>query len=66
MLVVQIEWMMEVPEIYRQCYDKPFKASGYNTNLIKQQHGAVARKMHTNISPVKHCTLPLIINWSMK
>ncbi|TNM85567.1 hypothetical protein fugu_007838 [Takifugu bimaculatus] len=25
MMAVQIEWMMEVPELYRQCYDKPFK-----------------------------------------
>lgn len=25
MMAVQIAWMMEVPEMYRQCYDKPFK-----------------------------------------
>lgn len=25
MMAVQIEWMMEVPELYRQCYDKPFE-----------------------------------------
>lgn len=25
MMAVQIAWMMEVPEIYRQCYDKPFR-----------------------------------------
>ncbi|XP_074540324.1 CST complex subunit STN1 isoform X2 [Halichoeres trimaculatus] len=23
-MAVQIEWMMEVPQLYRQCYDKPF------------------------------------------
>lgn len=25
MMAAQIAWMMEVPEIYRLCYDKPFK-----------------------------------------
>lgn len=25
MMAVQIAWMMEVPEVYQQCYDKPFK-----------------------------------------
>uniref|UniRef100_A0A3Q4ATH1 CST complex subunit STN1 n=1 Tax=Mola mola TaxID=94237 RepID=A0A3Q4ATH1_MOLML len=24
-MAVQIAWMMEVPELYRQCYDKPFQ-----------------------------------------
>ena len=44
-MAVQIAWMMEVPELYRQCYDKPFQlqtASGYRHPIIYSHHTAHA------------------------
>uniref|UniRef100_UPI0037E81392 CST complex subunit STN1 n=1 Tax=Semicossyphus pulcher TaxID=241346 RepID=UPI0037E81392 len=47
-MAVQIAWMMEVPQLYRQCYDKPFQLQpnamgdsainplGKATNIIKE------------------------------
>eukprot|EP00063_Salmo_salar_P011600 XP_013986435.1 PREDICTED: CST complex subunit STN1-like isoform X1 [Salmo salar] len=34
-MAVQISWMMEVPQLYRQCYDKPFQldSSAQNPNI---------------------------------
>ncbi|XP_029545195.1 CST complex subunit STN1 isoform X1 [Salmo trutta] len=34
-MAVQISWMMEVPQLYRQCYDKPFHldSSAQNPNI---------------------------------
>uniref|UniRef100_A0A3P8VSE9 CST complex subunit STN1 n=1 Tax=Cynoglossus semilaevis TaxID=244447 RepID=A0A3P8VSE9_CYNSE len=32
---VQIAWMMEVPELYRQCYDKPLQLNSTSTALNK-------------------------------
>ncbi|KAK6300552.1 hypothetical protein J4Q44_G00286500 [Coregonus suidteri] len=31
-MAVQISWMMEVPQLYRQCYDKPFQLDGSAQN----------------------------------
>ncbi|KAK7930705.1 hypothetical protein WMY93_007100 [Mugilogobius chulae] len=31
-MAVQIAWMMEVPELYRQCYDKPLQLQSNNTS----------------------------------
>lgn len=37
-MAVQIAWMMEVPQLYRQCYDKPLQlqsdATGYKRKSI--------------------------------
>ncbi|XP_055013877.1 CST complex subunit STN1 isoform X2 [Boleophthalmus pectinirostris] len=32
LMAVQISWMMEVPELYRQCYDKPLQLQSNNTS----------------------------------
>ncbi|XP_020494744.1 CST complex subunit STN1 isoform X1 [Labrus bergylta] len=33
-MAVQIAWMMEVPQLYRQCYDKPFKLQPNATGSV--------------------------------
>lgn len=32
-MAVQISWMMEVPQLYRQCYDKPFHLDSSAQNI---------------------------------
>ncbi len=44
-MAVQIAWMMEVPQLYRQCYDKPFQL----------QPGATGYKHHSLNAITVHC-----------
>uniref|UniRef100_A0A3Q3H0J9 CST complex subunit STN1 n=1 Tax=Kryptolebias marmoratus TaxID=37003 RepID=A0A3Q3H0J9_KRYMA len=36
-MVAQITWMMDVPQLYRECYDKPFELKADTEDFLKQK-----------------------------
>lgn len=51
-MAVQVAWMMDVPQLYRLCYDKPPQlqpdAAGYKHSSLNgpsQQHANIYRKL---------------------